>query len=417
MNTPNPDPGEEYPHINTQLFGTVDPEDNRFQSSEADEGAVQRPARPGAAADDGRVRRRLRQHVPREMGRQPTYDEYAQIMSGYTPEQMPVLSTIARGFATFDHWFCEVPSQTFTNRSFFHAAHRLRARGQRRRYDSFPQPQRRRDDLRPARRRRADVAGLLRSRPCALLAHRADPRAAARRAASPPTSSPRDDFFDDAEQRQAADLLVHRAADLAARPQRHAPRRSNALVARRCRRDPPSLDLLRRRGPAGAHLRRDPRPRPRRPARTSPTRCSWSPSTSTAAPTTTSRRRRAARPTRPAPPGRWASASTAPASASRRSRSPPGSTERTVVNDEYRNTSLIRDAARALHLGPPLTARDASRRRHRPDPHPDRPARRRTGPRSPPARCPVPGTLVPHGQAAPAARQVPPRRGHRPRHA
>jgi len=56
-----------------------------------------------------------------EMGRQPTYDEYAQIMTGYTPEQMPVLSSIARGFATFDHWFCEVPSQTFTNRSFFHS--------------------------------------------------------------------------------------------------------------------------------------------------------------------------------------------------------------------------------------------------------------------------------------------------------
>ena len=55
------------------------------------------------------------------MHRQPTYDEYAQIMTGYTPEQVPVVSALARGFATFDHWFCEVPSQTFTNRSFFHA--------------------------------------------------------------------------------------------------------------------------------------------------------------------------------------------------------------------------------------------------------------------------------------------------------
>ena len=25
MDSPNPDPGEEYPHVNTQLFGTVDP--------------------------------------------------------------------------------------------------------------------------------------------------------------------------------------------------------------------------------------------------------------------------------------------------------------------------------------------------------------------------------------------------------
>ena len=46
-----------------------------------------------------------------ETGRQPKYDEYAQIMTGYTPEQLPVISALARGFATFDHWFCEVPSQ------------------------------------------------------------------------------------------------------------------------------------------------------------------------------------------------------------------------------------------------------------------------------------------------------------------
>src|SRR6202021_699034 len=29
MNTPNPDPGEEYQHVNTQLFGIVDPPANR----------------------------------------------------------------------------------------------------------------------------------------------------------------------------------------------------------------------------------------------------------------------------------------------------------------------------------------------------------------------------------------------------
>ena len=57
-----------------------------------------------------------------EIGRQPTYEEYAQIMTGYTPEQVPVLSGIAKGFGVFDHWFCEVPSQTFMNRSFWTAA-------------------------------------------------------------------------------------------------------------------------------------------------------------------------------------------------------------------------------------------------------------------------------------------------------
>ena len=57
-----------------------------------------------------------------EMGRQPTYEEYAQIMTGFTPEQIPVLNGLARGFGVFDHWFCEVPSQTFPNRSFWTAA-------------------------------------------------------------------------------------------------------------------------------------------------------------------------------------------------------------------------------------------------------------------------------------------------------
>ena len=33
-----------------------------------------------------------------------------------------MLSGIAREFGVFDHWFCEVPSQTFMNRSFWTAA-------------------------------------------------------------------------------------------------------------------------------------------------------------------------------------------------------------------------------------------------------------------------------------------------------
>ena len=57
-----------------------------------------------------------------ELGRQPTYEEYAQIMTGFTPEQVPVLNGLARGFGVFDHWFCEVPSQTLPNRSFWTSA-------------------------------------------------------------------------------------------------------------------------------------------------------------------------------------------------------------------------------------------------------------------------------------------------------
>ena len=121
MNTPHADPGEEYPHINTDLFGIQDPS-NRFMP-------LARMVAPYNAPDYPRQQPTMDGFVvdyisafTAEMRRQPTYEEYSQIMMGYRPEQMPVLSALGRGFATFDHWFCEVPSQTFTNRSFFHAA-------------------------------------------------------------------------------------------------------------------------------------------------------------------------------------------------------------------------------------------------------------------------------------------------------
>jgi phospholipase C len=119
MDTPNPDSGEEYFHTNTQLFGIQD-EHNRFKIGEQVTAPWNAPE-PGAVPTmDGFVLDYISTFTG-EMGRQPTYEEYAQIMSGYTPEQVPVLSTIAKGFGVFDHWFCEVPSQTLMNRSFWTA--------------------------------------------------------------------------------------------------------------------------------------------------------------------------------------------------------------------------------------------------------------------------------------------------------
>jgi phospholipase C len=100
MNTPDPDPGEEYQHVNTQLFGVIDPQANRGTLAEKMSApwnaprAGQRPAMDGFVAD-------YISAFTAETGRQPSYDEYAQIMTGYEPGQMPVLSGLARGFATF----------------------------------------------------------------------------------------------------------------------------------------------------------------------------------------------------------------------------------------------------------------------------------------------------------------------------
>jgi len=120
MDAPNPDSGEEYFHTNTQLFNVLD-EHNRFKIGEQVTAPWNAPE-PGAVPTmDGFVTDYISAFTG-EVGRQPTYEEYAQIMTGYTPEQVPVLNGLAKGFGVFDHWFCEVPSQTFMNRSFWTAA-------------------------------------------------------------------------------------------------------------------------------------------------------------------------------------------------------------------------------------------------------------------------------------------------------
>jgi phospholipase C len=120
MDAPNPDSGEEWYHTNTQLFNVMD-EHNRFKTGEAVTDPWNAPPAGATPSMDGFVTDYISTFTG-EMGRQPTYEEYSQIMTGYTPEQVPVLNGIAREFGVFDHWFSEVPSQTFMNRSFWTAA-------------------------------------------------------------------------------------------------------------------------------------------------------------------------------------------------------------------------------------------------------------------------------------------------------
>ncbi|PZQ89045.1 MAG: hypothetical protein DI534_09720 [Leifsonia xyli] len=110
MGSPNPDPGEPYPHVNTQLFGIVDPPYNvpRDDAKPSMEGFVTDYAINWTQVKGARHR--------------PTNDELGRVMGAFTPEMLPVLSTLAREFAVYDHWFAAVPSQTFCNRSFFHAS-------------------------------------------------------------------------------------------------------------------------------------------------------------------------------------------------------------------------------------------------------------------------------------------------------
>jgi len=44
-----------------------------------------------------------------------------QIMEPFSPQQVPVISALARNYAICDEWFCSVPGETWPNRSFVHA--------------------------------------------------------------------------------------------------------------------------------------------------------------------------------------------------------------------------------------------------------------------------------------------------------
>ncbi len=90
---PDPDPGEEYQHVNVQLFQT-DPAPN-----------------PPVATNDGFV-----------MDYQEVDGAPAEIMKCYDPEVPKNLAKLCRDYAVCDAWHAPVPTQTWANRAFAHAA-------------------------------------------------------------------------------------------------------------------------------------------------------------------------------------------------------------------------------------------------------------------------------------------------------
>ena len=45
----------------------------------------------------------------------------AKVMRCFDPRMVPVLSSLALGYAVCDQWFCSLPGETFPNRDFLHA--------------------------------------------------------------------------------------------------------------------------------------------------------------------------------------------------------------------------------------------------------------------------------------------------------
>jgi phospholipase C len=119
---PSPDPGEEYYHVNTQLYGLVNPPDNRYEPFNR---------KPYNLPNDGKLPPRAPMNgfvtdyidnFNALQHRMPTYEEYKVVMECFDEDDVPVISKLAQEYAVFDAWHCSVPSQTFCNRSFVHTA-------------------------------------------------------------------------------------------------------------------------------------------------------------------------------------------------------------------------------------------------------------------------------------------------------
>lgn len=122
MGLPNSDPGQGFPHVNTQLFNHVEPQTNSELFVEHMQEPFNRPPRDAQPEMGWFLRDYIINYERLYKGKAPTLDEAGQIMGSFSPEMLPTLSTLAREFAVYDSWFCAVPSQTFCNRSFFHAS-------------------------------------------------------------------------------------------------------------------------------------------------------------------------------------------------------------------------------------------------------------------------------------------------------
>lgn len=103
--TPGADPGEGFLATNMQLFAEASPPAGISATNS------------GFVTDFAATLKGGHTHGPIIKG-----TTASDIMRMFTPELLPVLSGLARGFAVCDHWFSSVPTETFPNRAFVGAA-------------------------------------------------------------------------------------------------------------------------------------------------------------------------------------------------------------------------------------------------------------------------------------------------------
>ena len=135
---PKGDPGEGFNNTNFQLFGSASPP---FTDLETNTGFVKDFENPldnslyiddekkmqpeGAQTNNSSVETSAGAQVFWRYPCPPVPDMDAigsDIMQMYSPETLPVLSTLAKSYAVSDAWFCSAPTETLPNRAFTHMA-------------------------------------------------------------------------------------------------------------------------------------------------------------------------------------------------------------------------------------------------------------------------------------------------------
>lgn len=123
---PSVDPGECYADINAQLWGAFNPPSNvNLAACPPGAGNMTAPwnvPAAGGPTDMSGFALDYRSAWNTNAKADPSPEDVAEIMQYFSAETLPVTNALAKGFGVFDHWFCDVPSDTFVNRSFFHAA-------------------------------------------------------------------------------------------------------------------------------------------------------------------------------------------------------------------------------------------------------------------------------------------------------
>lgn len=123
MIDPYPDPNEPYDSVYAQMYNDHSnpvPVPNPTTSPSMKGFVIDYAAAIAAAGVSPKGCSRILSALFR--GRSPMAFDPGIIMNCFTPESLPVINGLANAYGVCDHWFSSVPTQTFPNRSFVHAA-------------------------------------------------------------------------------------------------------------------------------------------------------------------------------------------------------------------------------------------------------------------------------------------------------